>query len=167
MRRIAESAGAARALEPEQPLRDAREVAFYEDALVEAGTITGSLAENPPAWVQIPADWKLPVHFVIRVHGDSMTGIIEDGQYAAFEKAERGINGKVVVALVDGGAVIKMYNVVGKKAFLVSMGDGYEPIPVTKRVQIQGIFKCPFPSPKAAGLRIRHVENSSHDASHA
>ena len=139
-------------------MRDKLEAAFYEDALIEGGTVTGSMADNPPAWVEIPADWKLPVDFVIRVQGDSMAPMIQEGQYAAFQKCEKGVNGKVVAAIVDGVALIKMFNVAGKKISLVSMDEKYPPIPVTRRVKIQGIFQREFPSPKTAGLRVRHVE---------
>ena len=87
-----------------------------------------------------------------------MTGLIEDGDYAAFRKADRGVNGKVVAAIVNNVAMLKLYNEIGKKAFLMSTGDGYPAIPVDRHVRIQGIYVDHFPSPKLAGLRVRHVE---------
>lgn len=124
---------------------EGREVPFYED-LIAAGVTAGTFANNPPSWITVPPSWKLPVDFVVKVHGDSMTGFIEDGELAAFVKAERGESGRVVAALSDGQIVIKLYNDGGDgPPQLLSYNLDYDPIPVTRRVRIQGLFVEKFP----------------------
>ena len=139
-------------LAPLPTLRDIKEVAFYEDSSVEAGMTSGTFADNPPSRIEVPASWKLPVDFVVKVHGDSMRGVIEDGDLAAFVKSNRAINGQVVAALKDGQILIKLYNDNGDgKPELCSVNSEYPPIPCCEGILIQGVFQGPFPSPKKQG----------------
>lgn len=138
---------------PPKLLRDIKEVAYYEDSAIEAGLTSGAFADNPPGTIPVPSTWKLPVDFVVKVHGNSMRGVIEDGELAAFVKANRAANGQVVAALMDGQILIKLYNDSGDgKPELCSVNSEYAPIPCCEGIQIQGVFQGPFPAPK----KVRH-----------
>lgn len=129
--------------------RDKREVAGYVDGCVQAGTVSGVCADNPPVMLPIPPEWTQPVDFVTKVCGDSMTGLIEDGDLAAFVKADKATNGEVVCALVDGQMVLKMFSESGGKAFLRSLNPDakkYPPIPWTPEIRIQGHYRGIFPA---------------------
>lgn len=129
-------------------LRDIHQVAYYEDSSIEGGLTSGTFAENPPGRIEVPSSWKLPVDFVVKVHGISMRGVIDDGELAAFVRASRAANGQVVAALKDGQILVKLYNDIGDgQPELLSINAEYAPIPCTDDVVIQGVFQGPFPPP--------------------
>ena len=69
--------------------------------------------------------------FFVRVEGDSMTGAhITDGDVLVVDRAVEPVDGKIVVAVLDGDLAVKRIRVREEGLFLVSENDLYPPIPV-------------------------------------
>lgn len=147
--RAAKATLASPAVHPE--MRDKREVALYGTPN-QGGQTTGVIDDLTPTMIPIPPDWTLPVDFVTPVDGHSMTGVVEDGEFAAFIRADRAKPGQIVTAIVDGQAMLKMFT----PAALLSVNPdkkSYPPIPVTPEVRIQGIYQGKFPVPSRFARR--------------
>lgn len=76
---------------------------------------------------------KHPVStFFVRVEGDSMEGAgIFSGDILVVDRSVEAISGKIVVAAVGGGLVIKRLSKIGEKMMLMSENTAYTPIEVT------------------------------------
>lgn len=76
---------------------------------------------------------KHPVStFFVRVEGDSMEGAgIFSGDILVVDRSVEAISGKIVVAAVGGGLVIKRLSKIGEKMMLMSENTAYAPIEVT------------------------------------
>lgn len=123
----------------EQPKRTAD---YYGDESIAAGHPAGASTASPPTKITIPDDFPHKVDFVVRVFGDSMKRVANDGDRAAFIKAWKAKSGDIVAALSGGVLMLKMYEEHGKKQVLVSANPKYPPIPFNREAgdRIQGIF---------------------------
>ncbi len=93
--------------------------------------------------------------FAVKALGDSMDKSgINDGDYVVFEKCEHqnqfGLEGKVVVAVINGLATIKIFKKVEKEViglFPYSTNDVHQPIFIHKSdaILIAGVFKKVLP----------------------
>ncbi|HOX11171.1 MAG TPA: S24 family peptidase, partial [Candidatus Moranbacteria bacterium] len=91
--------------------------------------------------------------FAVKALGDSMNKDgINDGDYAIFEKVEgqADLEGKVVVAVINGMATIKRYKNMGKGViglFPHSTNDAHHPIYLSEAdvIFIAGIFRRVLP----------------------
>jgi DNA polymerase V len=76
--------------------------------------------------------------FLVRIDGDSMTGAgIFPGDIAIVDRSLvtpdiQGMNGKIVLAVLDGEFTIKRLCVKGRTVSLVPENDKYQPIPVSQ-----------------------------------
>jgi DNA polymerase V len=69
--------------------------------------------------------------FFVRVEGDSMEGAgIFSGDVLVIDRSVEPQNGSIVVAVVDGGLVVKRLRVEREGLFLISENAAYEPIKV-------------------------------------
>jgi len=67
--------------------------------------------------------------FFIRVEGDSMVGAgIHSGDMLIVDRSLSALNGKIIVALVDGEFTVKKMIIKGKKLFLASANPRYPTI---------------------------------------
>ena len=74
---------------------------------------------------------NVPATFVVRVSGDSMSGIgILPNDYAVVNRALRAANKSVVVALVDGEFTLKRYRRRGARIWLEAENPVYEDIEI-------------------------------------
>jgi len=70
-----------------------------------------------------------PATFFVRVEGDSMEGLgIYSGDILAVDRSLEAKSGRVVVAVVDGGLVVKQLQRMGSDMVLASANSAYEPI---------------------------------------
>jgi DNA polymerase V len=70
--------------------------------------------------------------FFVRVEGDSMEGAgIFSGDILVVDRSVEAVSGKIVVAAVGGGLVIKRLSKQGDSMVLMSENDTYAPIQVT------------------------------------
>lgn len=91
--------------------------------------------------------------FAVKALGDSMNKEgINDGDYVIFEKIEEQneLEGKIVVAVINGMATIKRYKKMGKEViglFPHSTNDAHHPIYLSEvdTIYIAGIFKKVLP----------------------
>lgn len=91
--------------------------------------------------------------FAVKALGDSMDkDSIRDGDYAIFEKYENqgGLEGKIVVAVINGMATIKRYKKVGRGIiglFPNSKNKNHQPIFLSSSdsILIAGVFKKTLP----------------------
>lgn len=76
---------------------------------------------------------KHPVStFFVRVEGDSMEGAgIFSGDILVVDRSVEAVSGKIVVAAVGGGLVIKRLAKIDGEMMLMSENDAYKPIKVT------------------------------------
>jgi repressor LexA len=80
-----------------------------------------------------------PVHFALRVKGDSMTGDhMLDGDIIAVRSQSGAENGDIVVALIGEEAVVKRFHRSGNMVQLRSSNPAYAPITAGKDLRIQG-----------------------------
>ena len=122
-------------------LRDRREVTFYQDDSVQAGTSTGICCDNPPNTLIVSRDIRERVDFAVRICGDSMTPVVEEGEGALFRRTVEAANGKVIAAMVDGQMMLKAFEQLPSgSAQLKSFNKAYPPIPCDEDTQIQGVF---------------------------
>jgi DNA polymerase V len=74
---------------------------------------------------------NVPATFVVRVTGDSMTGVgIMEGDYAVVNRAVRPTNKAVVVALVDGEFTLKRLRRRGSRTWLQAENPAYRDIDI-------------------------------------
>jgi repressor LexA len=104
-----------------------------------------------PSWGFVPAgrreavqirddDWQLPVElvgngqlFLLRVRGDSMIdAAILDGDWVAVRQQTTAENGEIVVAMIDGQAMVKTLRRADGQAWLMPQNPVYEPIEAEK-----------------------------------
>lgn len=76
--------------------------------------------------------------YTVRVRGDSMAGVLEDGDIAFVKAQEHALSGDIVVAMVRGDAVVKRLRKTNGMVTLISANDRYEEIPASE-VRILGI----------------------------
>lgn len=70
-----------------------------------------------------------PATFFVRVEGDSMEGLgIYSGDILTVDRSLEAQPGRVVVAVVEGGLVVKQLQKVGQAIVLASANADYEPI---------------------------------------
>ena len=70
--------------------------------------------------------------FFVRVEGDSMEGAgIFSGDILVVDRSVEAVSGKIVVAAVGGGLVVKRLSKIGDQVVLLSENDAYQPIVVT------------------------------------
>lgn len=70
--------------------------------------------------------------FFVRVEGDSMEGTgIFSGDILVIDRSVEAVSGKIVVAAVGGGLVVKRLSKIGDQVVLLSENDAYQPIVVT------------------------------------
>jgi len=88
------------------------------DDMVEASlNLHDYVVKNPPAT------------FFVKVEGDSMEGLgIYSGDILTVDRSVEARAGKVVVAVIDGGLVVKQLQRVGNEMVLASANDAYEAI---------------------------------------
>ena len=134
--------------------RDKREVAFYQDGGVSAGSTSGACTDNPPAKITVPASITAHVDFATRVCGDSMEPMVHDGEIALFRHAEDAPDGRVVCVLIDGQTMLKMFVAKnGGPARFVSLNPKYPPIASTADTRIQGVYEGKLPATAAKRAR--------------
>lgn len=83
-------------------------------------------------------DALAPYDYTVRVRGDSMAGILEDGDIAFVKAQEHALSGDIVVALVRGEAVVKRLRKTNGMVTLISANNRYEEIPASE-VHILGV----------------------------
>ncbi|MFM2339474.1 MAG: hypothetical protein RLZZ360_110 [Candidatus Parcubacteria bacterium] len=70
--------------------------------------------------------------FFVRVEGDSMEGAgIFSGDVLVIDRSVEPKNGSIVVAVVDGGLVVKRVRITSREMFLVSENAAYAPIVIS------------------------------------
>ncbi len=70
-----------------------------------------------------------PATFFVRVEGDSMEGLgIYSGDILTVDRSLEATPGRIVVAVVDGGLVVKQLVRLGSEMVLASANSAYEPI---------------------------------------
>lgn len=91
------------------------------------------------SWLDRPLDFNelLIAHptatFAVRVTGDSMVGAgIFPGDIAVIDRAVEATDGRVVLAIVDGGFTIKRYRTRGGKVWLQAANIAYPDILITE-----------------------------------
>lgn len=77
--------------------------------------------------------------FALRIHGDSMTPKIEDGDIVIVKRQNTAEDGKIVIALVEDNeaAVCKRLKIYDKNIALWSINPNYSPISATSKNQIK------------------------------
>ncbi len=76
--------------------------------------------------------------FFVRVEGDSMEGAgIFSGDVLVIDRSREVLHGSIVVAVVDGGMVVKRVRIDHGTLFLVSENPAYVPIEVTSETGCQ------------------------------
>jgi repressor LexA len=104
----------------------------YESVSAGPGTL-------PPEASSGPTHEALSAYdYTVRVRGDSMSGVLEDGDIAFVKAQEHALSGDIVVAWVRGEAVVKRLRKTNGMVTLISANDRYEEIPATE-VRILGI----------------------------
>lgn len=74
---------------------------------------------------------NVPATFVVRVAGDSMTGVgIMPNDYAVVNRAVRAVDKAIVVALVDGEFTLKRYRRRGARIWLQAENPAYQDIDI-------------------------------------
>ena len=80
-------------------------------------------------------------YFALRIHGDSMSPKIEDGDIVIVKQTDTSENDKIIIALVDGNenAVCKRLKTYKDSLALVSINPNYEPMIFSKSNQCKVI----------------------------
>lgn len=74
-----------------------------------------------------------PATFMARVSGESMKGAgIFAGDIVVIDRSLTPISGQVIVAILDGGLVVKQWIVEGEKKFLRSANTDYPDVVITE-----------------------------------
>lgn len=69
--------------------------------------------------------------FFVKVSGDSMVGAgINSGDLLVVDRAEKPVNNRVVIAVIDGEFTVKRIHKKKEKIFLVPENDEYKPLEV-------------------------------------
>lgn len=80
--------------------------------------------------------------FFVKVQGDSMSGIgILHGDLIVVDRSIKPVDGKVVVAVVDGELTVKRLRQIKGKTYLVPENPDYEPIEIKEFTDFQ-IWGC-------------------------
>ena len=108
---------------------------------IAAGTPIEAIEERET--VSIPGDIKLSpnaAYYALQVVGDSMIDMgILDGDVVFVQHQFTANEGDVVVAIVDGGATLKVFRRRGDKIVLEARNPSFAPI-VLDTVEIRGVF---------------------------
>lgn len=115
---------------------------IFENDTVAAGSFSAPVHEKKSSMISL--DEFLIPHpkrtFMVRVRGDSMVGAgICSGDYVLVERGVMPSHGKIVVAKMGTGMVIKYWIVEGKKPLLRSASEGYGDILVGEDVECVGV----------------------------
>lgn len=109
----------------------------------DSATALNLYASQPMAGFPVPGDDMVelslnlhdyvvknpPATFFVRVEGDSMEGLgIYSGDILTVDRSIEAKAGKIVVAVVEGGLVVKQLQRVGSDMVLASANDEYKPI---------------------------------------
>jgi len=91
-----------------------------------------SVAENAPAYAFAPCEWLAAQNEgrYLRVEGDAMAPIVLDGAYVAYADAQEDatkLDGKLVVAWVDGNSIVRWFELSGRYALLRAQNPLFEP----------------------------------------
>ena len=74
-----------------------------------------------------------PATFFMRVTGDSMTGAhIHDGDIVIVDRSVKAVNGKIVIAVVDGEMLIRRYEKTTNRLRLIPETSKLSPIDVSE-----------------------------------
>jgi len=99
--------------------------------------------QNVVGYVEVPAQIRRKADFALEVIGDSMKGAgIQSGDLVFLRLADKQqpIHGNIVAAMVDGEMTLKRFVKRNGSLSLMAENPAYEPIPITDKVQIQGIY---------------------------
>lgn len=96
----------------------------------------GALPADDPAGVT--ADVFAPYDYTVEVRGDSMAGVLEDGDLAFVKAQADARSGDLVVAQVCDAYVVKRLRNANGMVTLVSENDNYEQIPASD-IRILGV----------------------------
>lgn len=109
--------------------------------------LVGNVAAGSPILAEEYVEEQIPlpdallgdgVHFVLKVHGDSMINIgIMDGDYVVVRQQNTANNGEIVVAMIDGCATVKRFYKENGHFRLQPENNTMLPI-ITKTVDIAG-----------------------------
>ncbi len=80
-----------------------------------------------------------PYDYTVRVRGDSMTGLLEEGDVAFVKAQDHALSGDVVVALVRDAVVVKRVRKANGTVTLVGANNRYEEIPGSE-IRILGVL---------------------------
>lgn len=83
-------------------------------------------------------DALAPYDYTVRVRGDSMSGVLEDGDIAFVKAQEHALSGDIVIAMVRGEVVVKRLRKTNGMVTLISANERYEEIPASE-VRILGV----------------------------
>ncbi len=118
-------------------------IALYAIDDVTTATQTELYTSQPMAGFPVPGDDMVetslnlhdyvvtnpPATFFVRVEGDSMEGLgIYSGDMLTVDRSLEAKPGRIVVAVVDGGLVVKELQRIGSDMVLASANSAYEPI---------------------------------------
>ena len=111
--------------------------------------IVGNVAAGTPILAEqniddhllLSSDLAKDGYFLLRVRGDSMINAgIMDGDMVLVRPQHEASNGAIVVALVDGDAIVKRFERANGHVKLIAENPAYEPI-VTSNVSLVGIVR--------------------------
>lgn len=78
--------------------------------------------------------------FLLRVRGDSMRDVgIYEGSMLIVDKALQPADGNIVIAIVHGEFLVKIYKIQGNRHFLVAANKNYAPILIGEGAYIWGV----------------------------
>ena len=76
--------------------------------------------------------------YLVRAQGRSMEGVgIYDGDILIVDRSIKPVSGKIVVAAVDGGLVVKRLIILNNRCFLHSANPSYEPLEIREGADLQ------------------------------
>lgn len=104
--------------------------------------VEGKVAAGPPITavplvdqhIMVPVKYTGEQYFIVQVEGDSMTGIVEDGEYCVLNKYGHYDDGNIVLVQVDGptdqpdATLKRIYRRAGNKVELRSENRKYHPM---------------------------------------
>jgi len=125
--------------EPEEPTDSPRLLRLY-DIPVSAGC-GNFLDESGYEMIKAPAYVPLSADFALKVSGDSMEPLLQDGQIIWVKEQERLNNGDIGIFMYSGDVYCKELIIDGSRLFLRSRGKGYDDIEVVEDYGFKAIGK--------------------------
>ena len=86
-----------------------------------------------------------PATFFFRMNGEAMTGAgMQRGDVLIVDRSLRAVNGKIIVAVVDGEMVVRRYSQTMNKVLLLPENEKFKPIEVGEFMAYQcwGVVTC-------------------------